>query len=175
MKCPACSHTLTVKTVGDITVDVCQGGCGGIWFDQFELKKLDEPHEHEGEELLSLECDPGVHVDHSVRRHCPRCESTLMLRHFFSVKRDVEVDECQTCAGYWLDQGELAKIRSEFSSEAERKAAAIAVFDEVFGAELGGLRAKGREETEKARKIANAFRFISPSYYLPGKQDGGAF
>lgn len=175
MKCPACSRTLTEKSVGEITVDICQGGCGGIWFDQFELKKLDEAHEHEGEELLSLECDPSATVDHTKRRHCPKCESTLMMRHFFSVKRDVEVDECQTCAGYWLDQGELARIRKQFSTEEERKAAATAFFDEVFGTELEKMRANSRAELEKARKIAQAFRFISPSYYLPGKQDGGAF
>ncbi|MCI0654264.1 MAG: zf-TFIIB domain-containing protein [Methylococcaceae bacterium] len=161
--------------MGNLTVDICQGGCGGIWFDQFELKKLDETHEHEGEELLSVERDPTASVDHGVRRHCPKCESTLMMRHFFSVKRGVEVDECQTCAGYWLDQGELGRIRSEYSSEAERKAAAGAVFDEIFGKELEQMRAKSREDHAKARKIANALRFISPSYYLPGKQDGGAF
>lgn len=175
MKCPACSRPLTEKTVGNITVDICQSGCGGIWFDQFELKKLDEPHEHEGEELLYVERDPAVSIDHAARRHCPRCESTPMLRHFFSVKRDVEVDECQSCAGYWLDQGELGRIRSEYTSEAERKAAAVAAFDEIFGKELEAMRAKSHADLEKARKIANAFRFISPSYYLPGKQDGGAF
>jgi len=26
-------------------VDVCQNGCGGIWFDNFELEKVDEKHE----------------------------------------------------------------------------------------------------------------------------------
>lgn len=175
MKCPACNHSLSEKTVGDITVDICQGGCGGIWFDQFELKKLDEPHEYEGEELLAVDRNPGVSVDHSERRHCPKCESTLMMRHFFSVKREVEVDECQTCAGYWLDQGELGQIRSQYATEEDRKAAAVAYFDEVFGTELERMRAKSDADLAKARKIANAFRFITPSYYLPGKQDGGAF
>jgi len=28
---------------------------------------------------------------------------------------------------------------------------------------------------ESARKIANAFKFICPSYYIPGKQAWGAF
>ena len=30
------------KTIHDVTVDVCEGGCGGIWFDAFELKKFDD-------------------------------------------------------------------------------------------------------------------------------------
>jgi hypothetical protein len=28
---------------------------------------------------------------------------------------------------------------------------------------------------DKARKIANMFRFVCPSYYIPDKQDWGAF
>jgi len=175
MNCPACTNTLTEKTVGEITVDICEGGCGGIWFDQFELKKLDEPHEHEGEELLSVRRDSSVSVDHSQRRHCPKCETTLMLRHFYSVKREVEVDECQTCAGYWLDAGELHTIRDQYPSEAEQQADAKAYFDEVFGRQLAGMRAESQEKLAKARKIAKALRFITPSYYIPGKQDGGAF
>jgi len=34
------------------------------------------------------------------------------------------VDECPKCAGFWLDAGELAGIRSEFATQEERKAAA---------------------------------------------------
>ena len=40
MNCPACGNVLKEMTVSDISVDVCQGGCGGIWFDNFELKKF---------------------------------------------------------------------------------------------------------------------------------------
>jgi uncharacterized protein len=175
MKCPACKNSLTEKTVDGITVDVCQGGCGGIWFDQFELKKLDEPHEHAGEELLEIERDGAVVVDHNERRHCPKCTDTLMMRHFFSVKKQVEVDECQTCAGFWLDDGELAGIRTQFDSEAERSAAADAYFEEVFGQQLAAMRKESETKLEKARQIAKIFRFITPSYYIPGKQEGGAF
>lgn len=28
-----CSTTLTTMTTGGATVDVCAGGCGGMWFD----------------------------------------------------------------------------------------------------------------------------------------------
>ncbi|MHC4573105.1 MAG: zf-TFIIB domain-containing protein [Planctomycetota bacterium] len=30
MNCPACSNQLQQMTVGNVTVDVCKGGCGGI-------------------------------------------------------------------------------------------------------------------------------------------------
>ena len=44
MQCPACFHQLTQLQVGNLFVDVCQGGCGGIWFDGFELQRVDEEH-----------------------------------------------------------------------------------------------------------------------------------
>ena len=94
MNCPACSNELTQMTVGDVTVDVCKDGCGGIWFDNFELKKFDEPHESAGEELLDIERNPDVQVDHEQRFNCPKCDGIVMMRHFFSVKHKVQIDEC---------------------------------------------------------------------------------
>jgi len=55
MNCPACNRELKEKPVSGIKVDVCENGCGGIWFDNFELKKVDEKHEAIGEDLLKIE------------------------------------------------------------------------------------------------------------------------
>jgi Zn-finger nucleic acid-binding protein len=175
MKCPACDTRLTEMVVSDVVVDVCKGGCGGIWFDNWELKKLDEPHEHLGEQLLDIDVAPNIKVDHSKRRQCPKCEGVTMMRHFFSVKQEVEVDECAACAGIWLDVGELKRIRSLFNTEEERRQAAQEYFEDIFGEELDQMRRESQEELEKARRIANIFRFICPSYYIPGKQEWGAF
>ncbi len=112
MKCPACFNQLTQMQVGDLIVDACQGGCGGIWFDAFELQAVDEETEPGGP-LLEIRRDPGVVVDSARKRECPRCEGIKLHRHFFSAKRRVQVDECPNCAGYWLDAGELALIRAE--------------------------------------------------------------
>jgi Zn-finger nucleic acid-binding protein len=97
------------------------------------------------------------------------------MRHFFSVKKEVEVDECPGCGGFWLDAGELVKIRSLFKTEEERHQAAHEYFTEVFGGELSAMAAENEEKLGKVRKIANMFRFVCPSYYIPGKQDWGAF
>lgn len=113
MKCPACFHELIESRLGSVTVDACEGGCAGIWFDAFELQKVDEPHEVPEEELLNVQRDPALHVDFSLRRACPRCEGIKLQRHFFSAKRQIEVDHCPGCGGYWLDAGELEKIRAE--------------------------------------------------------------
>ena len=113
MKCPACFNALTSHTVGGVTVDVCQDGCGGIWFDAFELRKVDDSSETAGELLLQIRRDPKLTVDLHRKRDCPRCEGIRLKRRFFSPKRRVEIDECPGCGGCWLDAGELERIREE--------------------------------------------------------------
>jgi Zn-finger nucleic acid-binding protein len=91
------------------------------------------------------------------------------------VRKKVEVDECPGCGGYWLDLGELRAIRSEFRTDEERAKAAEQYFDEIFGVHLSALAARSEESRRKAQRIAHMFRFICPSWYIPGKQDWGAF
>ena len=161
--------------VAGITVDVCTAGCGGLWFDKFELKKVDEAHESEGEILMDIEAAPDIAVDHSRRRSCPKCEGQLLRRHFFNIKREVEVDECPACSGIWLDKGELSRIRAQYGTEQERRAAVSACYDELLAENLKPMRDKTRADRSKGRRIARIFRFLCPSYYIPGDQAGGAF
>jgi Zn-finger nucleic acid-binding protein len=113
MKCPACNNKLKEIKVGDILVDVCDDGCGGVWFDQFELEKVDEPHETAGEALLHMKINLDVHVNHDEKRICPRCPDQKMAKKRLKDKLHFEVDECPNCGGVWLDYGELAQIRYE--------------------------------------------------------------
>lgn len=175
MKCPACTRELQEMKVSGLVVDVCKDGCGGIWFDNFELKKVDEQHESSGEVLLDIARDKNIKVDYSQTRSCPKCKDIKMMKHFFSVKREVEVDECGACGGIWLDYGELGQIRSQYATEEERKKAAQVFFSELYNDKLAEMRAEGKAKSEKTRKIAGMFRFLCPSYYIPGKQDWGAF
>ena len=123
MKCPACFNELTQIQVGTLVVDVCQGGCGGIWFDAFELQQVDDAEEAAGEPLLEIKRDERLGVDLSRKRDCPRCQGVKLHRHYFSAKRRVEVGQCPNCGGYWLDAGELAQIRSERAEAASAGAA----------------------------------------------------
>ncbi|UCF44593.1 MAG: zf-TFIIB domain-containing protein [Planctomycetota bacterium] len=162
-------------TVDDVTVDVCKGGCGGIWFDNFELKKFDEPHESAGEALLDIERDESLVVDLNRKRNCPKCDDIVMMTHFFSVKKQVAIDECPGCAGIWLDAGELSQIRSMFNTEQERNQAADEYFNEVFGDKFKAMQAESDAGLRRARNMSRMFRFICPSFYIPGKQRWGAF
>ncbi len=177
MICPACGNGMTEIAVGDVKVDACKNGCGGLWFDNFELRKLDEPSESAGEQLVALPRAPAQlqQVDRSKPLRCPKDPGIMMMRHFWSVKRQVTVDECPQCRGVFLDPGELATIRGEYATEGERHQAADAYFQEMFGTQLTALRQKDQQTAERAQHFARMFRFICPSYYLPGKQSWGAF
>jgi len=175
MKCPACSSPLEAITVDGVTVDVCRTGCGGIWFDNRELKMVDEKHETAGQRLVDLEIEPTIKVDYSQRRYCAKCENQIMLRHFMSEKREVAIDECPKCGSIFLDYGELGQIRNQFDTEAERKQAFDVYFESAFGSQVAEMKRQSEEELRRAQKFAHALRFICPSYYIPGKQQWGAF
>ncbi len=175
MKCPACGNALEKKEAGGVVVDVCDGGCGGIWFDNFELKKFDEPKESAGEQLLQVEKSGNITIDANAKRPCPKCSGITMTKHFFSVKREVEIDDCPQCGGVWLDVGELGRIRKMFDSEEDRKNAASSYFNDIIDAGTNQVRLESQEKTARAKTFANMFRYLCPSNYLPGNQKWGAF
>jgi Zn-finger nucleic acid-binding protein len=139
MNCPACDNKLTSLTAGKVTVDVCEGGCGGMWFDNFELKKLSDPGQIDAAALLQFDRDDLVLIDYEKRRRCPKCD-IIMMRHFFSDRREVEVDSCPSCNGVWLDPGELTQIRREARERQDPNEAAQNYIKRVFGTGLGARR-----------------------------------
>jgi Zn-finger nucleic acid-binding protein len=172
MKCPACHNEMQLLDSGKVVVDACVGHCGGVWFDNFELKQVDEEHETTGEAFLDIPRDPDLKVDMRSKRKCPVCETITLRRHFFSVKRKIEVDECGQCGGIWLDADELRRIRGEFVDEAARIDAAEDEFARTFDKELDSMRKESDEMVARANKFASMFRAILPSTYIPGAQGG---
>lgn len=110
--CPACGEKMTkVLTKEGINIDVCTEGCGGIWFDNRELAKFDEPHENAEEILNSLNEKTFSKVNDNTVRICPVCK-TKMVKNKYSVDTDIEIDECYNCGGKFLDNNELNQIRN---------------------------------------------------------------
>jgi uncharacterized protein len=140
MKCPACAASLTPLKLEALIVDVCREGCGGLWFDNFELARVDQAHEQLGEALAALEFNPAAVVLQQ-KRLCPKCPDIKMLQHKFSPSKPVIVDECPSCGGVWLDGGELAEIRRP-AATVDRKQVAQKFFNEVLNQELARLRAQ---------------------------------
>jgi uncharacterized protein len=70
---------------------------------------------------------------------------------------------------------ELAEIRSDYKSDAERHQAAQSYYREMFDTQLAGMLRQDKAKLENARRVAGIFKFLCPSYYIPGKQAWGAF
>jgi len=175
MNCPACGTAMTDMTVADVKVSACKGGCGGLWFPEWMLRKVDQPDQSAGAALLDIPRNPKIAVDQDQRRKCPRDAGVVMMRHFWSVQRQVTVDECPKCEGVFLDTGELARIRGEYKSDADRHQAADRYYRDMFDTQLAGMLRQDKAKVESARRVAHLFKFLCPSYYLPGKQPWGAF
>lgn len=176
MNCPRCATAMIEMSNHDVKVDVCQNSCGGIWFDWLELKKMDEEHESDESFISQLSGNSHKPAIEDERVNCPTCDDNqVMMRRFWSIKKGVEIDECPKCGGFWLDAGELTHIYSQYETEDDRKNAAAEVFDDMFGSDLAKLREESLKDNKKYRRLARALKFICPSYYIPGKQDWGAF
>lgn len=107
MKCPACKGELRKKNAGNMELDVCLGGCGGIWFDQNELGQVSAMAATSLHSIWALKMNPVVL---SEPRLCPRCAGQVLDRKWYSDEKTVEIDVCPTCGGIWLDDGEFSKI-----------------------------------------------------------------
>ena len=111
MHCPACLHSLRRFKVGTVTLDGCDGGCGGIWFDHRELAKVNRDHPNPDATIADLRFDPKIRVHDDDLRQCPKCEATPLEKKLYSLGSGVIMDCCPKCRGVWLDHGELDKIR----------------------------------------------------------------
>jgi uncharacterized protein len=141
MKCPACGYLLTSRKAGDISVDTCEGGCGGVWFDNFELRRVDAAG---AESLSHVARDPMLRVDHESKRRCPRCADQVMRRRFFSRLRGVVVDECPECAGLWLDAGEFEAVQKESVALAAIQASQAGAMSVSLANTVAHLRERSR-------------------------------
>jgi Zn-finger nucleic acid-binding protein len=110
MKCPACKNPLREKGAGEMTLDMCYGGCGGIWFDATELKRVSA---RAATALHSVWNVPSTNVKLTEPRVCPRCAGEILERKWFSDCKVVEIDQCAKCGGIWLDAGEFSRIYEE--------------------------------------------------------------
>jgi Zn-finger nucleic acid-binding protein len=110
MKCPACKNALREKGAGGMTLDICYGGCGGIWFDATELERVTA---RAATTLHTIWQASMASSKASEPRMCPRCPEQVLGRKWFSDLQRVEIDQCPKCGGLWLDAGEFSRIHEE--------------------------------------------------------------
>jgi Zn-finger nucleic acid-binding protein len=93
-----------------MTLDICYGGCGGIWFDATELERVGP---RAATTLHTIWSVPVNNLKSAEIRFCPRCTGQVLDRKWFSERKQVEIDQCPICGGIWLDAGEFTRVYDE--------------------------------------------------------------
>lgn len=161
MKCPVCGKDMVMENFG-IDVEVCENGCKGIWFDHGELQLLDQPGEGMGAALEAALRSPRNNHGQRGPIKCPKC-GIPMHTHKFERDKEVNVDECYGCGGFFLDSGELNEIRNHYMSDAEVQAYA----DQLMNAVPGYTDEVNKIQREEARNkaIGNFTKIMTVDYW----------
>ena len=112
LKCPACGKEMKKIFVSEagINIDICLDGCGGIFFDNRELNKLDCADDNIDEILKAAEGRTFNQVDASEIRTCPICNIPMVKMG--AAVGGMEIDVCNVCGAKFLDNNELKVIRN---------------------------------------------------------------
>lgn len=121
INCPACHKPMKkIYLEGQkFNVDICLDGCGGIFLDNREIKKLDENSDDINPIIEAIKNKDFEETDETAKRICPVC-GHLMVKNNASHLANVQIDECYNCGGKFFDKGELVKFRNEFKTEEDR-------------------------------------------------------
>lgn len=120
LSCPRDGTELTLGKEHDIEVDRCPR-CSGAWYDDDELALL--------ETTVADEDERRGMIDYAKREselNCPHCGKRM--RAFNYRAYNLELDACTEEHGFWLDEGESARVR------------------EIMRDRVGGLRRAGSAE-----------------------------
>lgn len=140
LKCPACGKDMEKVFIPSegINLDICTEGCGGIYFDNREFTDFDEKDEDVSVILDKIENKEFAQVDTSAERICPNC-GAKMVKNSSSIHNLIEVDDCYSCGGKFLDRDELMKIRAEYDTEEQRDEDILRYVYKNVGQELAEL------------------------------------
>ncbi|MBD5402925.1 hypothetical protein HDR58_09040 [bacterium] len=146
LKCPACGKDMEKVFIPSegINLDICTDGCGGIYFDNREFENFDEKNEDISRILEKIEGKEFIKVDEKQNRVCPNCGAN-MVKNCSSVKQTIQIDECYSCGGKFLDKDELVKIREEYDTAEERDEDILRFVYKQVGHDLAELEKRHSE------------------------------
>ncbi|MBS4760064.1 MAG: zf-TFIIB domain-containing protein [Clostridium sp.] len=121
--CPACGKLMKKVYLNSqgFFIDVCTEGCGGVWFDNRELAKVDEKNEDIKELCEVYKGKTFSQVDKNAERKCPLC-GQKMVKNSVSAKQEITIDECYKCGGKFFDYNELEQMRNQYENDKDRLA-----------------------------------------------------
>lgn len=156
IECPACGkimHKVLMENAG-LTLDVCIDGCGGIFFDNRELKKFDEHTESIEELKQAIKGKTFNKIDETVTRICPVCGNNMVKNHV-SAKKEITIDECYNCGGKFFDHGELEKMRNQYATEEDRRQDFLASTYKDIGSKIDAMEFENQRRQMQYRSVFN--------------------
>ena len=165
MECPACKNVLTKVVQAGVKVLACQDECGGLWFSQSQLRRLEKLKPGLGASLLKIKRADGVKVYRSIEHICPQCKTTLLFRHFFSQELDTEVNQCAKCGGFWIDVAGLAKLQS--INRQQKQKAVDKYFATILNKKISGIDILNEDVAKVVKNIIQIFQFLCPEEDFP--------
>lgn len=112
LTCPGCGGALAEvyaeANYGRVLLlDQCRG-CGGVWFDRWELYFLRESSARtlEAVDVRSLLSENPPKAGGNA---CPKCSTALLPFIDPGLPKDATIRRCQGCGGVWLNRGDLGR------------------------------------------------------------------
>lgn len=90
-----------------------------------------------------------------------------MYAHQYPTDKEINVDECYGCGGFFLDSGEFKEIRDCSMTEAEEQAYLTKLVNEM--PETKALESEVEKRRLRAEALARYTRFLRLSYYMTGR------
>ena len=159
IECPACGktmHKVFMENAG-VSLDVCVDGCGGMFFDNRELKKFDEHIENIEELRQAIQGKTFNKVDETSVRVCPVCGNN-MVKNYVSIKKEITIDECYSCGGKFFDNGELEKMRDQYATEEDRKQDFLAATYMDVGSKIDAMELENQRRQRDCSYVFRVFR-----------------
>lgn len=161
MHCPACFKQLTPEIEFGIELNECTH-CGGIWFDEGELRQLRQFGENAVVELDLAVSPSGEKIEiREKNRQCPLC-SIYLDRYKYDYSSTIELDSCSECGGIWVDDGELSAMLMYKSQEANQ-------FEADGGKHLAAAAARAQAEGEYMESIQKIRRREAIRHVMHGR------
>ncbi len=112
IKCPACGNEMTKIFIQGkcINIDICDKGCGGIFFDNTEIQEFSGENDDISEIMQVISNKNFMPADENKTRICPSCKTPMVKTNVFGV----QIDTCYKCGGIFLDNGEFQRVRTSF-------------------------------------------------------------
>jgi Zn-finger nucleic acid-binding protein len=164
--CPDCEISMETYEHAGVNVDVCTQ-CAGIWFDRGEARQIMAidpaglPHIDDKFVAESTLTKGETHL-----RMCPSCYFPLYKYHYL-YNSPVELDGCEECGGFWVEDGELAKMQAwmvELGAPITTAGQKQVVYDREAG-ESG----VGGPTTDKVRALMSVVQARTPTFIPKGE------